>query len=136
MASEGQPAVDARVAVVLLSGGLDSYTTAAIARQQGFGLHALTVRYGQRHAVEVEAARAVGRALHVARHVEIECMRFQEVASSYAEAHETRLIDGVCQPQASSAYLAILDSLREVARHSRQIAHRVAATRLAATPPS
>jgi len=72
VASEGQPAVDARVAVVLLSGGLDSYTTAAIARQRGFGLHALTVRYGQRHAVEVEAARAVGRALHVDRHVEID----------------------------------------------------------------
>ena len=58
-------------AVVLLSGGLDSYTTAALARQQGFALHALTVRYGQRHAVEVDAARAVARALGVARHVEI-----------------------------------------------------------------
>ena len=58
-------------AVVLLSGGLDSYTTAALARQQGFALHALTVRYGQRHAVEVGAARAVARALGVARHVEI-----------------------------------------------------------------
>ena len=58
-------------AVVLLSGGLDSYTTAALARQRGFALHALTVRYGQRHAVELEAARAVARALGVARHVEI-----------------------------------------------------------------
>ena len=71
MASEAQP-VGERVAVVLLSGGLDSYTTAAIARQQGYGLHALTVRYGQRHAVEVEAARAVARSLAVARHVEID----------------------------------------------------------------
>ena len=59
-------------AVILLSGGLDSYTTAAIAWQQGYGLHALTVRYGQRHAVEVEAARAVARSLGVARHVEID----------------------------------------------------------------
>ncbi|MFI5078944.1 MAG: 7-cyano-7-deazaguanine synthase QueC [Vicinamibacteria bacterium] len=59
-------------AVVLLSGGLDSYTTAAMARQQGFALHALTVRYGQRHAVEVEAARAVARSLGMARHVEID----------------------------------------------------------------
>ena len=58
-------------AVVLLSGGLDSYTTAALARRQGFALHALTVRYGQRHAVEVGAARAVARALGVARHAEI-----------------------------------------------------------------
>ncbi len=59
-------------AVVLLSGGLDSYTTAALARQQGFALHALTVRYGQRHAVEVEAARAVARSLSASRHVEID----------------------------------------------------------------
>ena len=43
-------------AVVLLSGGLDSYTAAAIARGEGFRLFALTVRYGQRHAREVEAA--------------------------------------------------------------------------------
>ena len=44
--------------VVLLSGGLDSYTAAAIARSEGFALYALTVRYGQRHARELEAARA------------------------------------------------------------------------------
>ncbi len=56
---------------MLLSGGLDSYTAAAIAKTEGFRLHALTVRYGQRHAQEVEAARAVARALEVVRHVEI-----------------------------------------------------------------
>lgn len=56
-------------AVVLLSGGLDSYTAAAIARAQGFGLCALTVRYGQRHAVELEAARTVARQLGISRHV-------------------------------------------------------------------
>ncbi len=58
-------------AVVLLSGGLDSYTAAAIARAEGFELHALTVAYGQRHAVEVDAARRVAAALGVARHVEL-----------------------------------------------------------------
>jgi len=58
-------------AVVLLSGGLDSYTAAAIARSDGFRLHALTVAYGQRHAREIESARAVARSLGVARHVEI-----------------------------------------------------------------
>ena len=58
-------------AVVLLSGGLDSYTAAAIARSEGFRLHALTVAYGQRHAREIESARAVARSLGVARHVEI-----------------------------------------------------------------
>jgi 7-cyano-7-deazaguanine synthase len=58
-------------AVVLLSGGLDSYTAAAIARSEGFRLHALTVAYGQRHAREIDAARVVARALQVARHLEI-----------------------------------------------------------------
>jgi 7-cyano-7-deazaguanine synthase len=59
-------------AVVLLSGGLDSYTAAALARAEGFTLHALTVRYGQRHAVELEAARAIAASLGVERHIEID----------------------------------------------------------------
>jgi len=59
-------------AVVLLSGGLDSATTLAEAASAGFELNALTVRYGQRHVVEIDAARRVARALAVARHVEIE----------------------------------------------------------------
>jgi 7-cyano-7-deazaguanine synthase len=59
-------------AVVLLSGGLDSYTAAAIMRAEGYRLFALTVRYGQRHAREIDAARVVARALGVARHVEID----------------------------------------------------------------
>jgi 7-cyano-7-deazaguanine synthase len=58
-------------AVVLLSGGLDSYTAAAIARAQRFTLFALTIEYGQRHAHEIEAARAVARALGVERHLEL-----------------------------------------------------------------
>ena len=58
-------------AVVLLSGGLDSYTAAALARSDGFTLNALTIHYGQRHAREVEAARVVARALGVARHQEL-----------------------------------------------------------------
>ena len=58
-------------AVVLLSGGLDSYTAAAIAKADGFVLNALTIHYGQRHAREVEAARLVGRSLGVARHQEL-----------------------------------------------------------------
>lgn len=59
-------------AVVLLSGGLDSYTAAAIARSEGFSLYALTIRYGQRHARELEAARKVARALAVVRHIELD----------------------------------------------------------------
>ncbi len=56
-------------AVVLLSGGLDSYTAAAVARRDGHELHALSFRYGQRHAVEIDAARRVAAALGVARHL-------------------------------------------------------------------
>jgi 7-cyano-7-deazaguanine synthase len=59
-------------AVVLLSGGLDSYTAAAIAKSEGFRLFALTIRYGQRHAQELVAARGVAHALGVAAHIEIE----------------------------------------------------------------
>jgi len=58
-------------AVVLLSGGLDSYTAAAIAKAEGFEVNALTVRYGQRHARELEAAATVARALGVHRHLDV-----------------------------------------------------------------
>jgi 7-cyano-7-deazaguanine synthase len=58
-------------AIVLLSGGLDSYTAAAMAGRDGFELYALTIAYGQRHAREIEAARAVARALGVAQHLEL-----------------------------------------------------------------
>ena len=55
-------------AVVLLSGGLDSATVLAIARGQGFACHALSFDYGQRHRVELDAARAVAQAVGVASH--------------------------------------------------------------------
>ena len=58
-------------AILLLSGGLDSFTTGGIAREQGFELYGLTVRYGQRHHVELEAARKVGLTLGVVRHLEV-----------------------------------------------------------------
>jgi 7-cyano-7-deazaguanine synthase len=58
-----------RRAVVLLSGGLDSYTAAAMMRSEGYSLFALTVRYGQVHACELDAARRVAAALRVERHV-------------------------------------------------------------------
>jgi 7-cyano-7-deazaguanine synthase len=56
-------------AVVLLSGGLDSTTTLAIARFEGFACYALTMQYGQRHAVEIEAARRIARHFQVAQQV-------------------------------------------------------------------
>ena len=59
-------------AVVLLSGGLDSYTAAAMAKAQGFIIHALTIHYGQRHAQEILAARRVAASLGAARHLELD----------------------------------------------------------------
>ena len=56
-------------AVVLLSGGLDSATTLAIARDRGFEIYALSFRYGQRHAVEMKAARRIARKNKVAGHL-------------------------------------------------------------------
>jgi 7-cyano-7-deazaguanine synthase len=56
-------------AVVLLSGGMDSATTAALAISRGFDVHALTFRYGQRHQAELEAAGRVADRIGVAQHV-------------------------------------------------------------------
>ncbi|GAW49249.1 MULTISPECIES: 7-cyano-7-deazaguanine synthase QueC [unclassified Nocardioides] len=58
-----------RKAVVLLSGGLDSTTVLAVAKDQGFEPYAISFRYGQRHAVELEAARRVAKAAGIERHV-------------------------------------------------------------------
>ena len=58
-----------RKAIVLLSGGLDSTTTLAIAINQGFQPYALTFRYGQRHEGEIEAARQIARRFKVSDHV-------------------------------------------------------------------
>ena len=63
------PAPAPRRAVVLLSGGLDSATVLAMARRDGFDAYCLSFRYGQRHAVELEAAEAVARALGASRHI-------------------------------------------------------------------
>jgi 7-cyano-7-deazaguanine synthase len=59
-------------AVLLLSGGLDSYTAGAMAKADGYELNALTIRYGQVHAREIEAARQVAAALGVSHHLELD----------------------------------------------------------------
>jgi 7-cyano-7-deazaguanine synthase len=59
-------------AVLLLSGGLDSYTAGAIVGAEGYELYGLTIRYGQIHAPEIEAARRVASALGVRQHLELD----------------------------------------------------------------
>ena len=75
--SDGRPRA-ARPAVTLLSGGLDSTTTLAIARRDGFDCYALTIDYGQRHRVELEASRAVAERLGARDHaiVPLDLRRF------------------------------------------------------------
>jgi 7-cyano-7-deazaguanine synthase len=87
-----------RSAVLLLSGGLDSYTAGALARHEGFALHALTIRYGQRHAREIEAARAVASNLKVVRHIELDVDLSAFGGSSLTSAEpvpKDRDLDGV-----------------------------------------
>jgi 7-cyano-7-deazaguanine synthase len=60
---------EGRQAVVLLSGGLDSMVAAGLAREAGFSVNALTIDYNQRHAREIESARAIVAKLGIARHV-------------------------------------------------------------------
>lgn len=59
-------------AIVLLSGGIDSTTALALAQRQGFDVYGLTFRYGQRHEIEIEAARRIAHAFNVARHEIVE----------------------------------------------------------------
>ena len=68
MASRRRPPPRPRRAVVLLSGGLDSSTVLAVARERGFETHCLSVDYGQRHRGELLAARRVARVLGAASH--------------------------------------------------------------------
>ena len=59
-------------AVVLLSGGLDSTTTLALALRDGYRAYAMTIRYGQRHRWEIEAARKIAREMSVAEHLVVD----------------------------------------------------------------
>jgi hypothetical protein len=61
----------------------------------------------------------------LARHVEVESVRFQDLVAEYAQAHEERIVEGVSRPDSSSAYLGILDYLRDITRQTRLIARRI-----------
>jgi 7-cyano-7-deazaguanine synthase len=65
------PAQSQPLAVVLLSGGLDSMVTAALAQEAGFAVHALSVDYGQRHKLELQSAARIAEKLGLARHTSI-----------------------------------------------------------------
>lgn len=58
-------------AIVLLSGGLDSMVTAALAKERGYSVHALTIDYGQRHVRELQSAKLIAGRLGVDRHIEL-----------------------------------------------------------------
>lgn len=85
-----------RPAVLLLSGGLDSTTLLALAVRQGYQIHALSFRYGQRHAVELEAARRAAARYGVARHliVDIDLRTFGgSVLTAHGEVPRDRPLD-------------------------------------------
>ncbi len=95
-------------AVVLLSGGLDSYTAAAMTRAAGLELYALTIRYGQVHEREVAAARAVGKALKVTRHIELDVNLAAFGGSALVgdgEIPKDRLLDGEGSREIPSTYV-------------------------------
>ncbi len=77
-----------RPAVVLLSGGLDSATTAAIARRNGFAVYALSIDYGQRHHFELEAARQVARSMEACGHVILDVDLAQLGGSALTDAFD------------------------------------------------
>lgn len=65
--------IEPKKAVVLLSGGLDSTTALAVAKNEGYAVYALSFRYGQRHLVELESAARVARALEAKEHLIVDC---------------------------------------------------------------
>lgn len=69
------------IAIVLLSGGLDSSTTLAIAKSQGFSCYAMSFRYGQRHAVELDCARRIATHLGVIQHIIVD-LNLREIGGS------------------------------------------------------
>ena len=108
-------------AILLLSGGLDSATCLAIARSEGFAVHALTVAYGQRHEQEVEQARRIAGALGAASHrivsLDLRAIGGSSLTSGI-EVQKDRVEDGTIPdtyvPARNATFLAIALGLAEV----------------------
>ena len=110
-------------AVVLLSGGLDSYTAAAVAKRDGFSLCALSFNYGQRHVLELGASRAVATALGVERHLELDLDLTRIGGSALTSAHidvpkdqpiDPRVIPSTYVPARNTIFLSIAMGWAEV----------------------
>ncbi len=119
-------------AVVLLSGGLDSATAAALAKEQGMELYCVSFDYGQRHARELDAARAVARALGAAEHrvirVDPEIMRGSALTDPHIEVPKDRRpggdggsIPATYVPARNTLFLAHALSWAEVIGASRLV---------------
>lgn len=111
---------DARRAVVLVSGGLDSATVLAIAREAGFECHALSFSYGQRHAVELEAAARVvqrlGAASHRVMHIDLGAFGGSALTDRSIDVPETAS-DGIpvtYVPARNTVFLSFALGLAEV----------------------
>jgi len=111
---------EARTAVVLVSGGLDSATVLAIAREAGFECHALSFAYGQRHAVELEAAARVvdrhGAASHRVMHIDLGAFGGSALTDRTIDVPETAS-DGIpvtYVPARNTVFLAFALGLAEV----------------------
>jgi len=107
-------------AVILLSGGLDSATVLAIARQQGYACHALSIDYGQRHGAELEAARRVAQSLGAIEHRIIQLGLGQFGGSALTDAaiavpeHQTEGIPVTYVPARNTVMLSLALAWTEV----------------------
>lgn len=82
--------------VLLLSGGLDSAVTLAVAKENGFAVHALTFNYGQRHSIELEAAKKVAKTLGAHEHRVVELSN--DIFRGSALTGDFEMPDAMCRP--------------------------------------
>jgi 7-cyano-7-deazaguanine synthase len=108
---------------VLLSGGLDSYTAAAVAQRDGFALHALSINYGQRHSQELDASRVVASALGVKQHLQLDldltriggsALTSQQIDVPKDQPIDPRVIPSTYVPARNTIFLSVALGWAEV----------------------